>query len=319
MIVGHVCGFAAINAFGILLQLKPFADSFPLSVVAWIITVLGVTTMVVGSEWLRDLILKKIKGDYYSSNLMHAKLHLLDHQAHHGGNDVIALCTSFLLIQVVRFGLTGHLPNLYGGEPAKEVESHTALQISFLFTFAILGAIFAGASFFIRRKVASSHGKRFLLTFQLSMAMTKSWCFFFAGVWIMGSLGVAASLGVSEESALLDMILALALSFYAFVLIFALDKLADADFTDGDADAFIYTFMGGLGILIGFAWEQAFDRSLETVVEFMEEDTHAWPEPILKALLAFCVVILVMPAWRWWILRTALLAQKEGGMDFVGE
>merc|ERR1712086_380008 len=106
--------------------------------------------------------------------------------------------------------------------------------------------------------VASSHGKRFLLTFQLSMAMTKSWCFFFAGVWIMGSLGVAASLGVSEESALLDMILALALSFYAFVLIFALDKLADAD-------AFIYTFMGGLGILIGFAWDQAFDRSLETV------------------------------------------------------
>jgi len=319
MILGHVCGFAAINAYGILLQLKPFADSFPLSVVAWIITVLGVTTMVVGSEWLRDLILKKMKGDYYYSHLMHAKLHLLDHQAQHGGNDVIALCTSFLLIQVVRFGLTGHLPNLYGGEPAKEVESHTALQISLLFTFAILGAIFAGASFFIRRKVASSHGKRFLLTFQLSMAMTKSWCFFFAGVWIMGRLGVAASLGVSEESALLDMILALALSFYAFVLIFALDKLADADFTDGDADAFIYTFMGGLGILIGFAWEQAFDRSLETVVEAMEEDTHAWPEPILKALLAFCVVILVMPAWRWWILRTALQAQKEGGMDFVGE
>ena len=51
---------------------------------------------------------------------------------------------------------------------------------------------------------------------------------------------------------------ALALSTYAFALIFALDKLADADFTDKNTDAFIYTFMGGLGILIGFAWEQAF-------------------------------------------------------------
>ena len=69
-------------------------------------------------------------------------------------------------------------------------------------------------------------------------------CFFFAGVWIMGSNGVAKTLSVSEESALLDVLLALALSGYAFFLIFALDKLADADFTGPDADAFIYTFMG---------------------------------------------------------------------------
>ena len=135
----------------------------------------------------------------------------------------------------------------------------------------------------------------------------------------MGSNGVAKTLSVSEESALLDVLLALALSAYAFFLIFVLDKLADADFTGSDADAFIYTFMGGLGILIGFAWEQAFERSLETVVEAMEEGSHAYPEPVLKAALAFFVVILVLPAWRIWILRTALQAQKEGGMDFVGE
>merc|ERR1711865_804505 len=134
--------------------------------------------------------LRKLKGDWYSSDLLDAKLHLLDHQTHHGGNDVIALVTSFLLIQLV--------------------------------------------------------------------------------------------------------LLALALSGYAFFLIFVLDKLADADFTGPDADAFIYT-----------------------VVEAMDEGSHAWPEPVLKAVLAFCVVILVLPAWRIWILRTALQAQKEGGMDSI--
>ena len=144
-------------------------------------------------------------------------------------------------------------------------------------------------------------------------------CFFFAGVWIMGSNGLAKTLSVSEESALLDVLLALALSGYAFFLIFALDKLADADFTGPDADAFIYTFMGGLGILIGFSWEQAFERSLETVVDAMEEGSHAYPAPVLKAALACFVVILVLPAWRIWILRTALQAQKEGGMDYVAE
>jgi hypothetical protein len=77
--------------------------------------------------------------------------------------------------------------------------------------------------------------------------------------------------------------------------------------------------MGGLGILIGFAWEQAFERSLETVVEGAEDMHVHYPEPLLKGLLASFVVILVLPAWRIWILRTTLQAQKEGGMEFVGE
>merc|ERR1711865_1161724 len=111
-------------------------------------------------------------GDWYASSLLQAKLQLLDHQAHHGGNDVIALVASFLLIQLLRFGISAHV-----------------------------GACFAGAGYFIRRKVASLPAKRGLLAFQLSMAMTKSWCFFFAGVWIMGSNGVAKKLAVSEESA----------------------------------------------------------------------------------------------------------------------
>ena len=43
------------------------------------------------------------------------------------------------------------------------------------------------------------------------------------------------------------------------------------------------------------------------------------PEPILKALLVFLIVILVLPAWRMYILKNALDAGKEGGMDYVGE
>jgi hypothetical protein len=319
MIIGHVAGFAGINAFGTLMQLRPFADSFALCFLAWCLAVIGIVGMVVGSEIMRDACLRKLKGDWYASSLLHAKLHLLDHQAHHGGNDMIALVASFLLIQLLRFGLSGHLPNLYGGESAANVESHTGFQIFSLICFALVGSCFAGAGYFIRRKVASLPAKRGLLTFQLSMAMTKSWCFFFAGVWIMGSNGVAKALAVSEDSALLDVLLALALSLYAFCLIFGLDKLADADCTGPDADAFIYTFMGGLGILIGFAWEQAFERSLETVVEAMDASDLHYPEPVLKAALASFIVILVLPAWRIWILRTTLQAQKEGGMDFVSE
>ena len=100
MILGHVAGFAGINAFGTLMQLSPFADSVALCFLAWCVAVLGIVGMVVGSEMLRDACLRKLKGDWYASSLLQAKLQLLDHQAHHGGNDVIALVASFLLIQV---------------------------------------------------------------------------------------------------------------------------------------------------------------------------------------------------------------------------
>ena len=59
MIIGHVAGFAAINAFGTLMQLRPFAEHFGLSLLAWLITVPSVVLMVIGSEKLRDFCLKK--------------------------------------------------------------------------------------------------------------------------------------------------------------------------------------------------------------------------------------------------------------------
>ena len=70
--------------------------------------------------------------------------------------------------------------------------------------------------------------------------------------------------------------------------------------------------MGGLGILIGFAWEQAFEKSLGTVVLAEEEQQPALPEPVLKGLMAFLIVLLVLPAWRIWILRNTLKAEMEG-------
>ena len=151
--------------------------------------------------------------------------------------------------------------------------------------------------------------KRGLVTFQITMAMTKGWGFYFGGVWLLALFNMESLIGIegmTADSALIKVIEALVLSAYAILLIFVLDKLADADFTDDDADAAIYTFMGGLGILIGFAWEQAFEKSLGTVVQAEEEQQPALPEPVLKGLMAFLIVLLVLPAWRIWILRNTL-------------
>ena len=309
MIVGHVAGFAAINAFGQLLQLEPFHSNIWLALLIWVLVIPGVFAFVLASEKLRDYCVSKVQG------VSHETLHLLEHNCEHGGNDIVALCVSFLLVQVFRCSLSGHMPDAEGGESEREVKSHGALQTTALISFGFVAGLLCVAGYFTARKIKSKMAKRGLVTFQITMAMTKGWGFYFGGVWLLALFNMESLIGIegmTADSALIKVIEALVLSAYAILLIFVLDKLADADFTDDDADAAIYTFMGGLGILIGFAWEQAFEKSLGTVVQAEEEQQPALPEPVLKGLMAFLIVLLVLPAWRIWILRNTLKAEMEG-------
>lgn len=102
-------------------------------------------------------------------------------------------------------------------------------------------------------------------------------------------------------------ILACLLTVYAFVLIFALEKLASLEATGPKADQAIYTVMGSLGILVGFTWEQAFERSVSTVVQA----NPAAPEPVLKAGLALFLVGMVLPAWRMYIILHTMKHSTE--------
>ena len=68
----------------------------------------------------------------------------------------------------------------------------------------------------------------------------------------------------------------------------------------------MFAIMVGLGILIGFTWEQAFERSVSTIVQ-----VAAVPGPLLKLVMAFGLVLLVLPAWRIWILKRNFQAERE--------
>jgi hypothetical protein len=137
--------------------------------------------------------------------------------------------------------------------------------------------------------------------------MVHCWCLYFSGVWMMAASDVAEYIGVYEDSALLKVILACLLTVYAFVLIFALEKLASLEATGPKADQAIYTVMGSLGILVGFTWEQAFERSVSTVVQA----NPAAPEPVLKAGLALFLVGMVLPAWRMYIILHTMKHSTE--------
>merc|ERR1712224_963220 len=80
---------------------------------------------------------------------------------------------------------------------------------------------------------------------------------------------------------------------------------AMSDFGGHATDDAIFSIMGGLGILVGFSWEQSFDGGVEVIAALT-------PNPLLtEIVLALVVTIVVMPAWQRFILKTVLMLALE--------
>jgi len=95
-----------------------------------------------------------------------------------------------------------------------------------------------------------------------------------------------------------SVVLALSLSTLCFALIFVLDSVADRASVEGDERRvkIIKLIIKCMGLSIGFAWEQCFDAAVGVL-------SSASPLPHLTklALAVFCALLLI-PAWRWYIL-----------------
>lgn len=93
--------------------------------------------------------------------------------------------------------------------------------------------------------------------------------------------------------------IALLMSGFAFACILGLDKINDAG--GSNAKRIVATCITSLGILVGFSWENCFDGGVGAVASLT-------PQPAL-AKLAFAVVVamVVVPAWRKYILFKAMM------------
>lgn len=297
MLLAHIAGFAAINAFGILMQLKPYYESPALSLCALLIGVGVVGLTILVYDLGRAPIARKASGD---------ERDLFDEEAEEGGDDMMGLAASFLSVQVLRYALSGQLPDTHGGEPNSIISSHAKLDgdilpdIAKLMLYAFLSAFLCAGTVVVSAiYLESHHPKRAAKMLQIVFAMTHAWCLYFSGVWALAATALAETLEVYEDSALLKVLLACVLSAYAFAMLVLLEKLAALDCTGDLADETILELMTALGILIGFSWEQAFERSVSTVVQ---ASSSGIPEAALKAILAVVLVTMVLPAWRIFIL-----------------
>merc|ERR1712187_615408 len=86
----------------------------------------------------------------------------------------------------------------------------------------------------------------------------------------------------------------------SMTIVFSLDKVADAN--EGFIKKYCRDFMSSFGVCIGFAWERAFDATIGSLVKAKAAIYGPGGTAVLRVIVSFAVLVLVVPAWRFYIL-----------------
>jgi len=218
-----------------------------------------------------------------------------DEQCEETENDVVGLGLSFLVSVVIRYAISGQRPTGHGNP-----EGRPPVQASMLLLSGMAFGFFtAVATLFVvrlewRKATLSLHRMAQLL--QLCCGLTMSWCFYFGTQWyflfIFGHPKLRGALGKLLE--------ALVVSFFSMVSIFVLDCIGDGSPNFKSA---LTGVIVAIGLLVGISWEHAFTHAIDELAESLAEYTMERVK--IKIIMACCLVVCVLPAWRLYILPKA--------------
>lgn len=297
VLLAHMTGFAAINAWGTMQQLSIFTDWPPMTFVCTPIAIGGLYVLTKTTDTIRERVSKGDDGEEDEFEK------LWDEETEEAENDVLGLALSFLLTQAIRYNISGIMPNQEGEEEGAIAGDHSTGQIGRLLGCAALFVILT-ALVLIKKPAGEMEGfqERLFSGTLVTVSMGFAWCIFFSTRWWLGSYPYLLA-----DPMLLAVVVALFLSFASFSWILVLDKIADAEWTGEKADEIIIQIIAAIGILVGFAWEQCFDAAVDALASVSPAGALATK----CVLTTFCVVIIV-PAWRWWMLPMVI----ENGWQF---
>lgn len=331
VLMGHTTGFAAINAWGTVQQQTTGEDRDDV-LMAWLCVPLAFCV-----TFSIQLLMDKVR-DYIAlgdDGIKDESEVLWDEAVEETEDDVMSLACSFLMAQAMRLTVCGDwqatkdgewlpstLPNGEGGEDEYREKNHPATESVLLFCagLAVMGLDMA-------RYIYTHSGKkepetnldgtdqeeekepRVGVQVRNITMMFFSWCVYFSSDWTVK--GTVAKVDVLGENAMMGQtFLALSLTGIAFFAIFVLDKIADSAWTPEAADKCIEEAVFSLAFLIGFGWEKTFDMAVEKIAEFMDVEEHIKPDCITKLVLGMLLALLVVPAWRLYILPN-IIAYEE--------
>jgi len=145
----------------------------------------------------------------------------------------------------------------------------------------------------------SSNKRRYAEIVQNIAMMCFVWSLLFACRDLM-EYSTILPLGSVEEK----VFLALSVSFGSFVVIFFLDKLSDSEATSDETDAAIMYIISSKGLLIGFTWENSFHVAVHDIAASSALESFYFCPELSKMFLSFAVCLVILPAYRMFVLPT---------------
>jgi hypothetical protein len=298
VLFAHIAGFASINAWGSVQQ--TYLKSSPFAAICAVpIGLVGLF----GVFFLLDVVREKIaNSDDGVVDKYEAKW---DEETEDAENDVAGLSLSFLTVQVIRFVISGDLPDQEGADIPPTQVFGRGQWISLL----LIGLIFEVIAIFVSRRQSGipESAERLRRGYSIAnnyFSFGNSWCFFYAVRWAI------VSSRFTDEAALMPVCIALFLSAVSFLFIRILDKIIDQEILGKEPEEAIELVIQGLGVLVGFSWEQCFDVAVGVVASANE---HMLPPSLSKLVMSVLLVLIVFPAWRLYILESEQKLLSERG------
>jgi len=217
-------------------------------------------------------------------------------------NDISSLSISFMTVQTVRYALTEHLPNYEGMEVPEVPHDHWCIVALYLWGIMFAGFC-VGWTLVIDRSAIppDDFAARYLGILINTCAMVCSWCSLWATRMFLVKHPFLHHQMFMLPSMMGRVILALAFSSGSMTVIWVLDKIEDRMKGKANlAKKVMKTVNTALGILVGFSWEHCFDGAVEAVATLSNRKI------LMKDLLCLMVVLVVVPAWRKFILKKTL-------------
>jgi len=294
VLFAHLTGFSSINAWGSIQQTGYFSASPSSSLLVLPLQLVGLFAVFHILDGIRWRIANSDDGevDEYEE--------AWDEEAEESENDVAGLSLSFLTVQALRFKFCGILPNAEGvltGFEATHVEVYELLLCGILFAAGSVVVLWLAT--YIRE--GDEKKERFAAVINNYCSMGFAWCVFYGTKWWISSLHF------TNEETLLRVVLALVLSAGSFLFIFFLDKLEDNELLGKDANESLEVIIEGLGILVGFSWEQSFDVAVEDITTSAKS---LMPPSLSRLLMSIVLIAVVLPAWRYYILPKEQLLKE---------
>lgn len=235
-----------------------------------------------------------------------------DEETYECENEIASIGMSFLIVQAVRFNISGVMPNTLGIEEADYIHSVNEILIlsgcGLFFAVSCVGLVVQLHYFEmqpIEPGTCKSFLKRMMKVLQVTFAMAFAWCLQNSIKWGISTFNSMHGFEPNPNGIISRVLMAVVISFLSFAIIVCLDWIYDQDCTGDTADEAISSLIRALSLLVGFCWEQSFDCCVEVLGERFNSPL------VLESTLTLAICILVYPAWRWYVLDKVLVLTKE--------